>query len=92
MALYVWGSDTSGELGEKRGEISRNSEIVDLTHLPGLGGSGIEDDSISCPHKMEWEESENLQKAALGGQVNPLQSHFPFHFHKIPENCSTPCC
>lgn len=71
MALYVWGSDESGELGkvDKLRYYIVSSWIIDLG-FEGLGGSGIEEDeAINCPQKMQWEESGNLKQAALGGQV-----------------------
>lgn len=41
-----------------------------IISFKGLGGTGIEqDEAIYSPHKMQWEEAENLKHAALGGQV-----------------------
>lgn len=41
-----------------------------IISIKGLGGTGIEqDETIYSPHKMQWEEAENLKHAALGGQV-----------------------
>lgn len=68
MALYVWGSDTSGELGELK-LMRRFWKFCCDSQFSGLGGTGIEDESINCPKKMQWEDSDNLKQAALGGQV-----------------------
>lgn len=81
MALYVWGSDASGELGN----YLLNCEIYKmvrnfLTTSSGLGGSGLEEDElINCPQKMQWEESGNLMQAALGGQVFALVTNIRVH-------------
>jgi hypothetical protein len=69
MALYVWGSDSSGELGNYflNYEINKYFQNHKTT---GLGGAGLEEDElIYCPQKMQWEELGNLKQAALGGQV-----------------------
>lgn len=59
----------------------------------GLGGSGIqEDEAINCPHKMEWEESGNLLKAALGGQVKSKVVKIPCSSDEFFHNSSTLCC
>lgn len=69
MALYVWGSDESGELGKADNQ-NNSDEDESLISFEGLGGSGIEEDeAINCPQKMQWEESGNIKQAALGGQV-----------------------